>query len=84
MSLLDLWQESPDQLRDKLVHQVIAFAGDGKLKDGSVACSEFRECLAAVPSRLLARYADQCLTQKFENSGLALQDTVNEVGARRS
>ena len=82
MSLLDLWQESPDELRDKHVHQVIAFAGDGKLKDGSVACTEFREFLAAVPSRSLNGYVDHCLTQKFENSGLALQDVVNEVGAR--
>src|SRR4029077_11241915 len=34
------------------------------------------------PSGLLAKYADDCLKDKFDGSGLALQDIINQVGAR--
>jgi hypothetical protein len=34
------------------------------------------------PSSTVADYANQCLIQSFPDSGLALQDAVNEVGAR--
>ena len=35
-----------------------------------------------VLSELLSRYADECLSSSFDGSGLALQDVVNELGAR--
>lgn len=82
MALTDLWNTSPEQLRDKQVHQVIAFAGSGKLRDGGDASREFREFLSFVPSSYLSRYVNECLTTKFEGSGLALQDVVNEIGHR--
>jgi hypothetical protein len=82
VALLDLWNKTPDQLTDKKVHQLIGIAGAGKLLDGSDCSSEFRAFLASVPSQNLATYADQCLTQSFPDSGLALQDVVNEIGAR--
>lgn len=82
MPLLDLWAKSPDQLEDKQIHQLIAFAGNGKLLDDSSCCAEFREFLATVPSEKLEKYAEQCLTQSFQDSGLALQDVVNEIGVR--
>jgi hypothetical protein len=41
MALLDLWRNDRAQLTEKHVQQVIAFAGDGKLRDGSTACDEF-------------------------------------------
>ena len=82
MALLDLWTKSPEQLQDKQVQQLIAFAGAGKLVDGSDCSAEFRAFLARVPSTSLIEYANQCLTQSFPDSGLALQDVVNEVGAR--
>lgn len=82
MALLDLWNKSPDQLQDKQVHQLIAFAGGGKLLDDSPCSTEFRSFLASVPSKYLAKYAEQCLTDGFDGSGFALQDIVNEVGAR--
>ena len=82
MALLDLWQSSRELLEDKSVHQIIAFAGGGKLKDGSRTSEEFRAFLAEVPSAFLERYADQCLTEKFDGSGFALQDAVNHVGVR--
>lgn len=83
MSLASLWHSSPEQLRNKQVKQIIAFAGNGKLSDGSVAAREFREYLALVPSPVLAAYADECLAEKrFNDSGFALQDVVNQLGRR--
>lgn len=82
MSVTSLWTASPDQLRDKHIQQVIAFAGLGKLADGSEASTEFREYLGLIPSGILARYADECLSERFEGSGFALQDVVNEAGRR--
>ena len=82
MALLDLWKKSPDQLLDKQVQQLIAFAGEGRLLDGSECSQEFRVFLASVGSKHLVDYADQCLSQAFTDSGFALQDIVNEVGTR--
>ena len=82
MPLLDLWEDSPGQLKDKQFQQLIAFAGAGKLKDESDCSRELRSFLSSVPSEYLVSYADQCLSKSFTDSGLALQDVVNEVGAR--
>lgn len=82
MPLLDLWAKSPDQLRDKQVQQLIAFAGAGRLLDDSLCSAEFRSFLATIPSANLSAYSEQCLSQSFSDSGLALQDFVNEIGAR--
>ena len=82
MALIDLWRKDRAQLSDKHFQQVIAFAGDGKLTDDSIASSEVREYLRNVPSELIRKYADQCLQGSFPNSGLALQDVVNEIGRR--
>ncbi len=35
-----------------------------------------------MPSQLLTRYADECLREKFDQGGFALQDVINEVGRR--
>ena len=82
MSILDLWEQSKDQVTDKHVQQVIAFSGDGQLRDGNITCDEFRSFLSAIPSELLQKYADQCLNDTFTSSGLALQDIINQVGMR--
>ncbi len=82
MSLLDMWKANRRQLEGKHVQQIVAIAGSGKLLDGGDTSNEFRELLAHVPSSLLERYAHQCLTDKFEGNGFALQDIVNEVGRR--
>jgi hypothetical protein len=82
MPLLDLWGKSRAQLEGKQVQQIIAIAGSGKLLDGGDASKEFRDFLSHVPSTLLARYAEECLKEKFESGGLALQDVVNQVGRR--
>jgi len=82
MLLRDLWNTSPAHLVDKHVQQIISFAGEGKLRDGNTTSGEFRELLSHVPSLYLKRYADECLAKSFDQSGLALQDVINEVGRR--
>lgn len=82
MSLTALWLSSPEQITNKSVAQIIAFAGDGKLGDGNKASEEFRLLLSHLPSEYLERYADECLKGSFNESGFALQDVVNEIGAR--
>lgn len=82
MSLPELWRNSPDQLQGKHIKQIIGFAGSGQLRDGDPASMEFREFLSMVGSSALEQYASECLESKFEGSGLALQDVLNEVGKR--
>ena len=82
MPLVELWMDSQDQLREKHVQQIIAFAGAGKLVDESEASREFRAFLAHVPSSLLRRYGAECLADSFTDSGYALQDIVNQTGRR--
>lgn len=83
MSLVDLWQSSREQIADKQVQQLIAFAGDGQLRDGSDAAEEFRAFLTNISSERLRRYARECLeAEGFSDRGLVLQDVVNEIGRR--
>ena len=82
MALLDLWNEKPEQLKDKQVQQLIAFAGDGRLLDNSECSKEFRSFLSNIPSFHLINYANQILNNPFADSGMALQDIVNEMGER--
>lgn len=82
MALIDLWKASPAQLTDKHVQQLISFAGSGHLGDNNAASAEFREFLRNVPIEHVRRYSEECLVGKFDGSGFALQDVVNEVGTR--
>ena len=82
MALTELWKTAHKQIQDKHIQQVIGFAGDGKLRDGGIASQEFRDFLAIVPSSFLERYANDCLSEKFEGSGFALQEVINEIGKR--
>lgn len=82
MALVDIWTDSPAQLKDKHVQQIIAFAGSGRLLDGSEAATEFRQFLSHVPSGLLSRYADESLTGEIDGGGFALQEVINQVGRR--
>jgi len=82
MSLLALWNASKAELASKNVEQLISIAGDGKLRNDSATAHEFRELLSNIPSELLTKYARHCLDSAFKDSGLALQDIVNEIGNR--
>lgn len=82
MALYKLWKEDPAQIREKRVDQIIGFAGDGKLGDNNTAPAEFRAFLAKIPRGTLTRYAEECVSKSFVDSGLALQDIVNEIASR--
>jgi hypothetical protein len=62
---------------------MVGLAGDGKLRDGGKASEEFMEFLTNVPSSMLARYGNECLSsEKFSEASAVLQDVINEVGRR--
>ncbi len=82
MALVDLWRGAREQLEGKGIQQIIAFAGDGKLQDGSAAAAELRSYLSLVPTEYIRRYAAECLAKSFPDSGLALQEVVNQIGRR--
>ena len=82
MSLTDLWEKSKAELQAKNVQQIISFAGDGNLTDGSITSDEFRAFLKGISTDLIQRYADQCLKDSFNGSGFVLQDIVNQIGHR--
>lgn len=84
MSLIDLWNSARDSIEDKHVQQIISFSGSGKFADGNETSQEFRKFLSYIPSDLLIKYANECLTTKFEQNGFALQDIVNQIGQRLS
>lgn len=82
MPLLALWASNPEAVTQLTVEQVVATAGDGKLRDESDCSREFRQYLSQVTTERLAAYAEHCLTIPFTNSGFVLQDVVNELGRR--
>lgn len=81
-SIISLWQKSPEIFTKKNLSQILPFAGDGHLKDGNQASVEFRELLGLIQTSLLCTYAENCLTNKFDDNGFALQDIVNQIGRR--
>src|SRR4051812_25921728 len=82
MALKNILQETPDELSGRSIQQIIAWAGDGQLRDASATATEFREYIELLPASQLAQYCAQCLDSAFNESGLVLQDLVNEVGKR--
>jgi hypothetical protein len=82
MALLTLWSSNPDAVLSLSVEQIVATAGDGKLRDNSECSGELRAFLSQVTSDKLAEYADYCLISGFNKSGMVLQDIVNELGRR--
>lgn len=83
-SILSIYQSNPTTLEGKTLSKILGFTGDGKLKNNGKTSIEFRELLSAVPSQLIKQFADNCLTDGFADSGLALQDIVNQIGSRLS
>lgn len=77
-----MWRENRDEIRGKSVHQILAFAGEGRLADHNNCSKEFRDMLKVVSLDVLERYASDALSSGAADPGLALQDIVNEIGAR--
>lgn len=82
MALLSIWSSNPEAVFSLSIEQIVATAGDGKLRDDSECSQELKAFLAQVPSEKLGEYADYCLTNGFNKSGIVLQDIVNELGRR--
>lgn len=82
MPLLDLWRTNPESIKAYAIRQVVAIAGDGRLRDASDCSAELRTYLRETPTEKLAEYARECLDESFDDSGLVLQDVANEIGRR--
>src|SRR2546429_118373 len=67
--------EEATALNERRVEQVVGFCGKGTLSDDSVCSKSFREFLKNVPSRILRKYASECLegAPRTANTGLILQ-----------
>lgn len=81
-SISEIWINSKETFDSKSLSQILSFAGDGKLKDNNTTSIEFRELLDQVPFELLKQFSENCLTEKFDDSGFALQDVINQIGSR--
>jgi hypothetical protein len=82
MPLLALWEANPKAITELSIEQLVATAGDGRLRDNSDCSRELRQYLSQVLSERLGTYAEHCLTSAFNRSGMVLQDLVNEMGRR--
>jgi hypothetical protein len=88
--LISFWREWPDELRKLSLRQIVNMAGDGRMLDGTACSSELRTLLSEVEAGDLDRFVAECLEREpggvakkgFPDSGLVLQDVVNEIGRR--
>ena len=76
MSLTDLWEKSKTELETKTVQQIISIAGDGNPKDLSVTSDEFRAFLKGISTDLIQKYANQCLQESFNGSGIVIKNCI--------
>jgi len=83
-SILSIYQTNKTAFEGKTLAQILAFTGDGKLVDNNKTSNDFREFLSEIPSQLIKQFADNCLSEKFDGNGFALQDITNQIGARLS
>ena len=81
-SIIEIYKQNKVFILEKSIRKVLSFAGDGKLRNNNQTCQEFRELLSIVPTEYLIKFANECLDEKFENSGLVLQDIINQAGKR--
>lgn len=82
MALLEFWRSKPEQVSALTIQQVVAVAGDGNIRDGSECSSELRAFLREISSDQIASFVRSCLDEAFKDSGMVLQDLVNEMGRR--
>ena len=82
MPLIALWSSNRIAIDEFTIEQVVAAAGDGNLRDGSMCSQEFRGYLSEVTSSKLGLYIEHCLSKHFGKGGMVLQDLVNELGRR--
>ena len=80
MPLLSLWNSNPEAVSQLSIEQIVATAGNDKLRDASECAEELRTYLSQVLTQKLASYVEHCLSNSFQPSGMVLQDLVNEIG----
>lgn len=82
--LISAWKASQEKFSMNL-KQVVAAAGDGDLNH-EITMNELRDFYAMIDLSTMERLLDECLSKdkskKFDTRGFALQDLVNEMGAR--
>lgn len=84
MSLVSLYEKHPDELSGYRVEQIVALAGEGRLRDGSECSTELRAFFRKIDLNRLDAFIHETLSEKFTDSGFVLQDLVNELGRRLS
>lgn len=82
MLIENILKQDKTALDNYTIEQIVAMCGDGKLRDGSKCADELRQFLSSRSAAGLAGDANYCLENKFEKSGVVLQDVVNEIGRR--
>jgi len=82
MPLLEIWKSSPDAITKMSLEQVVHISGNGKLTDNSTTSEELRLYFSEIDTAKLDEYVNYCLANSFSQSGLVLQDIVNELGKR--
>tara|TARA_X000000950_G_scaffold253836_1_gene317118 strand:+ start:28 stop:1212 length:1185 start_codon:yes stop_codon:yes gene_type:complete len=83
MPLNDLFKKSKETIDKMTIKQLVTLAGgDERLSDDSDAQIEMRDFFTKIENEKLTQYSNMCLKEPFENSGLVLQDIVNEMGRR--
>lgn len=81
-SISEIWLKDKQTFHSKSLSQILSFAGNGKLKDNSDTSIEFRELLDQINTELIEKFVNDCLSDSFTDSGLALQDIINQIGNR--
>lgn len=81
-TLIELLQHGGPTVEKYTIEQIVAICGDGKLRDNSEASDQLRQFLSQRSTAQLEVYAQYCLEEKFDRSGLVLQDVINEIGRR--
>jgi hypothetical protein len=81
-TIVEFWKINKNTIEEKSLQQILAFTGDGKLRDANKTSLEFRELLDNIPSELLIKFANECLIDSFNESGFVLQDIINQIGLR--
>jgi len=72
-----------EEFKQKTIQQIVNFFGeDGPLTDGSDTQKLLQEFLSEIETSEIERHCRFCLDRPFKDSGLVLQDLVNEIGRR--
>jgi hypothetical protein len=76
--LIEQAESNPQLFATKTVDQIVNICDNGKLLDNSKCSILFRKFLTHQNSFKLSEYAIFCLENRFDKSGIILQDVVTE------